>query len=58
MKDRPSPRSYTVLFSGVIVYETEQLSWAARARWAWALLRGKELHLDVREIAIHNTDPE
>lgn len=43
----------SVRFSGQIVYETSQLPWRDRVRWAWALIRGKNLRLDAREIEIH-----
>ena len=48
----------SVKFSGEVVYETAQLPWLSRLRWAWILLRGKELHLVVREIVIHERQGE
>lgn len=44
----------SVTFSGIIVYETAQLHWLSRLRWAWTLFLGKELRLDVREIVIYD----
>ncbi len=43
----------SVVFSGTITYETRQLPWLSRVRWAWALIRGKDLRLVAREISIH-----